>query len=55
MLTRLPVESKKDVIVSPLETQIEEITKRCITLKRAHAGREPKEFQQVLQGSVLLR
>jgi len=55
LLSRLPVASKYDIIVSPLENAIEDIEKRNIVLETEIAARNPKTLRQVLQGSVRLQ
>ena len=55
LLCRLPVASKYEIIVSPLENAIEDIEKRNRVLENEISSRTPKTLRQVLQGSVRLR
>ena len=54
-LCRLPIASKYDIIMTPIENAIEDISKRNIIIENEIEKREPKTLRQVLQGSVRLQ
>jgi len=55
LLTRLPVASKRDIIISPIENAIEDINMRNASLKLEVERKPPnhKTLTQLLQGSAL--
>jgi len=56
MVTRIPVRARDDMVLSPIDVGIEEVSKRIISLRGEIDKKPPelKSLQLLLQGSVLI-